>query len=206
MDYGKSFDLVKNLQFDKKYSLLEEGGTELYIYRPSVLPSNLKNKYDVNKNFQIWFKEETREFKPNHLRIMIDLFLRSRSRPDLKLKLFEIFDNIFYGRDPNKEADKLKGESFDHFLNPSLKLIANLYQFMLIEQEYNYNKESKYDPPTLFLHGWIREFIDAPKEMDNMCMSVANGQPPKVQYTCKDNKKHKKYDPNCEKLWYLNPQ
>jgi len=198
------FKIIKELEFDKKKTLcVDENDTELYVLRPSKLPKRLKNDYDVNKNFQIWLKEGEREFRPNHLRMMIDLNLRTRSRPDLKKEMLTIFDNIFYGKDPDEEIKKLHGKSFEHLLN-SLKIIANMAQLFIIEQEFNYTRESNFEPKTLFFQGWIREFIDSPKEIDNMCMSVCNGQPPKVQYTDRENKKHKKYEESLEPLWYLN--
>jgi len=175
---------------------------EVYIFRPSKLSKRFEG-YDVEKNFQIWLREDNREFRPNHLRVMIDLNLRTRSRPDLKRELLTLFDNIFYGKDPDTEIVDIKDEQFEHFLNP-LKIIACLHQLFIIEQEYCYHGESKFNPPTLFYQGWIREFIDSPKEIDNLCMSVANRQPPIAKYTEKENKKSKKYDPKISKLWYLN--
>ncbi len=204
MDYKEMLGIIENLRFDtKKTVCVDEDGTEIYVIRPSELPKNLKNKYDVKKNFQIWLTEGTREFRPNHLRVFIDINLRIRSRPELKKQLLTIFDNIFYGKDPEKELDILKNDEFKHSLN-ALKTIATLAQLFLIEQEFNYNRESNFDPKTLFLQRWIREFIDSPKEIDNMCMSVCNGQPPKTQYTTKENKKHKGYTKNIELQWYLN--
>src|SRR3989344_6361465 len=202
MEYEKIFKIVKELKYDNEFFVCEdENGVKLSIFRPSKLSSRFKN-YDIKKNFQIWIDDTERKFRPNHLRVMIDLNLRVRSRPDLKRKLLTIFDNIFYGKDPNEEIKLLGKEKFDHFLN-SLMIIANLAQLFIIEQEFNYDRESNFEPKTLFFQGWIREFIDSPKEIDNMCMSVCNGQPPKVQYTDKENKKHKKYDEKIGSLWYF---
>jgi len=203
MKYEGMLKIIKELEFDKKTILCNDKlGVQVYVIRPSILPKRLKNNYDVKKNFQIWLKEGDREFRPNHLRMMIDLNLRTRSRPELKKQLLKIFDNIFYGKDPDEEAKLIENEKFDHFLN-SIKIIANLAQLFIIEQEFNYMRESNFEPKTLFFQGWIREFIDSPKEIDNMCMSVCNGQPPKVQYTDKENKKHKNYQSNRKDLWYL---
>jgi len=202
MKYKEMLEIIKALEFDKENVLCTDQDIQLYVIRPSKLPKSLKNEYDVNKNFQIWLRDGERTFRPNHLRMMIDLNLRTRSRPELKKKLLTIFDNIFYGKDPNEEIKALANEKFEHFLN-SLKIIANLAQLFIIEQEFNYTGESKFEPKTLFFQGWIREFIDSPKEIDNMCMSVCNGQPPKVQYTDKENKKNKKYEENLKPLWYL---
>lgn len=195
--------VIKDLPFDQKKVIHRaKDGVEVFVLRPSELPKSLKNKYELEKNFQIWIKEGKREFRPNHLRLMIDLNLRVRSRPELKEPLLHIFDNIFYGNDPETEIKKYKDEKFEHYLN-SLDIIAQLAQLFLIEQEFNYTRESNFEPKTLFFQGWVREFIDSPKEIDNMCMSVCNGQPPKVQYTEKENKKHKKYQEQRHPLWYL---
>lgn len=197
------FKIVKELEFDKKITVFKKGDIEVQLYRPSVLSARFKD-YDVKKNFQIWLKQEEREFRPNHLRVMIDLNLRVRSRPELKEKLLFAFDNIFYGKDPEEELIELEKESFEHYLN-DLVLIGVLTQLFIIEQEYGYHGESKFDPPTLFFQGWIRSFIDSPKEIDNLCMSVCNGQPPKADYVNQENKKSKKWiikEPTP--AWYIN--
>jgi hypothetical protein len=201
MDKASMFKIVKDLEFDKKISVFKKGKIEIQLFRPSVLSPRFKD-YDVKKNFQIWLKEGEREFRPNHLRVMIDLNLRVRSRPDLKEKLLIAFDDIFYGKDPEKELISLDKEKFEHYLN-DLVIIGILSQLFIIEQEYGYHRESMFEPPTLFFQGWIREFIDNHKEIDNLCMSVCNGQPPLIKYTYKENGKHKDYNPKLKPLWYL---
>lgn len=196
------FLVIRDLEFDKKKTIFEKDNVKIQIYRPSKLSKRFKT-YDINKNFQIWLKEGNREFRPNHLRVFIDLNLRIRSNPELKEKLLLAFDNIFYGADPEEELNELSNEDFEHYLN-DLVIIGVLSQLFIIEQEYGYVRESKFDPPTLFYQGWVREFIDSPKEIDNMCMSVCNRQPPKAQYVKFENKKDKKYNSDLEKLWYLN--
>jgi len=201
MKKDKMLEVIKKLPFDKYVSVFKKDDTEILLFRPSKLSARFK-EYDVKKNFQIWLKGGDREFRPNHLRVFIDLNLRVRSRPDLKEELLLAFDNIFYGKDPEKELVKFKNEKFEHFLN-DLVIIGILAQLFVIEQEYGYHKESKFSPPTLFFQGWMREFIDNPKEIDNLCMSVCNGQPSIAKYTNKENKKGKKYDPKLKLLWYL---
>ena len=197
------FEIVKKLEFENKITVFKKGNTEIQLFRPSSLAKEyIKKGYDVNKNFQVWLKEGDREFKPNHLRVMLDLNLRVRSRPDLTKKLFIAFDNIFYGKDPEKELDLLKTEKFDHYLN-DLIIIGVLVQLLIIEQDYCYPKESKFSPPSLFFQGWIREVIHNPKEIDNLCMSIGHNQQPWVKYTNKENKNHKQYDANLKPLWYL---
>ncbi|MHA1224253.1 MAG: hypothetical protein ACTSP3_13585 [Candidatus Heimdallarchaeaceae archaeon] len=193
--------IVKDLDFDTKCVVYEEENLQIYLWRPSKLSKRFKD-YDLKTNFQIWMREKKREFRPNHLRVMIDLNLRVRSRPRLKEKLLLAFDEIYYGADPEIALADLSNEIFSHSLNPII-VIGFLSQLFIIEQEYGYPRESKFDPPTLFYQGWIREFIDNPKEIDILCMSVCNRQPPMAKYTSKENKKHKKYVEKREPLWYL---
>jgi len=201
MKFDDMFNVVKKLEFDYEKTICDDERIKVFIFRPSTLSKRFKD-YDVTKNFQIWLREDERRFRPNHLRIMIDLNLRTRCRPDLKRIMLTIFDNIFYGEDPDIELERIKNERFEHYLN-SIKVIAYLHQVFIAEQLYCYNKESKYDPPTLFYQGWVRQMIDSPKEIDNMCMSICNRQPPQAKYTNKENRKHKKFKENCKPLWYL---
>ena len=164
------FKVIRELPFDTNKVVYKKDDLEVYLFRPSKLSKRFEG-YDVKKNFQIWLKEGERTFRPNHLRVMIDLNLRVRSMADLKKKLLLAFDNIFYGADPEKELKELLKENFEHFLN-DLTVIGILSQLFILEQEYGYHRESKFDPPTLFFQGWIREFIDNPKEIDNLVCCV----------------------------------
>jgi len=49
----------------------------------------------------------------------------------------------------------------------------------------------------------IGRIIDNPKEIDNLCMSVCNGQPPLAKYVKFENKKDKKHNPKLKSLWYV---
>ncbi len=201
MKKSDTFEIVKELAFDEKKTVFETSGEAIYLLRPSQLAKRFRN-YDVNKNFQIWLKEGQREFRPNHLRVMIDLNLRVRTRPDLKRQLLLAFDNIFYGNDPELELNELTKINYQHFLN-DLIVVGTMAQLFAIEQEYCYHKESKFSPPTLFLQGWIRQFLDSPKEIDNLCMSICKGQPPVQKYVVLENRKSNKYRETLEPLWYL---
>ncbi len=200
------FEIIKELEFDTKKivykTIILSKNIEIFLFRPSVLSKRFKD-YDVKKNFQIWLREDDREFRPNHMRVFIDLNLRIRSNPEIKKSLLLAFDNIFYGEDPEKELIDISKIKFEHYLN-DLIIVGILAQLFIIEQEYGYHKESKFDPPTLFFQGWVREFIDNPKEIDNLCMSVCSRQPSLVKYVKLENKKDKKHNPCLSKLWYLN--
>lgn len=202
MKYSELLEnVIKTLPFDTPHFILKSGGIEVFILRPSTPPKRFTG-YDINKNFQIWFREGKREFKPNHLRVMIDLYLRSRSRKDLKKELLFAFDSIFYGGDPLVAIKPLKKEKFEHFLNP-LIISATFAQLFIAEQEYGYPRKSNYDPSSLFFQGWIRQVIADNKEIDNLIMSIAKGNPPRPIYTNFENKKHKSYNPKLPPLWYF---
>ena len=201
MKFDETFDVVKGLSFETKHEIVQLDGISLWIFRPSVPPPRFKN-YDPERNFQIWLSEGRREFKPNHLRVFIDLNLRVRSRPELKEKLLIAFDDIFYKKGVDKSIEAIKDENFEHYLNP-LEIVANLSQLFIIEQLWGYHNESKYDPASLFYQGWVRQCLDNTKEIDNLIMSVANRQPPLSRYTSKEDKNHKNFVKDLEQLWYL---
>lgn len=198
MEYNDLLNIIKGLEFNVPTIIFEENGVEIFLIRPSKAFKN----YDINKNFQIFIKDGDRQFRPNHLRVMIDLHLKVRSRPDLKNELFEAFDNIFYKQNSLLSIENLIEEVFEHYLN-SISIIAVLSQLFIIEQDFNYEGESNYDPPTLFYQGWVRQFIDSSKEIDNLAMSVCSRQPPAAKYTSLENKKHKKFRDINGSLWYL---
>jgi hypothetical protein len=181
--------------------VFNDGQLELYVHRPSELAKRFED-YDANKNFQIWLKDSDRKFKPNHLRVMIDLDLRVRSRPDLQKELAKAFDDIFYGADPKEAIKRLTNNEFPHFLN-SLEITAHLSQLFLIEQAHSYKKESRYDPRTLFYQGWIRQIITSGREIDNIIMSIANRNTPAVKFTYGDDKNHKKNLEKPSSLWWF---
>ncbi len=201
MKKADMFKIVQDLPFDTLQTVFQKSKEAVHILRPSELAKRFKD-YDVKKNFQIWLSEDKREFRPNHLRVMIDLNLRVRNRSDLKKDLLLAFDHIFYGGDPEVELSTLATINYQHFLN-DLTVIGFLAQLFVIEQEYCYHKESKFSPPTLFLQGWIRQFLDSPKEIDNLCMSVCNGQPPAAKYVKFENGKDKSFKKELKPLWYL---
>lgn len=198
MEYKDLLNIIIGLPFGEPVTIFEENGVEIFVVRPNAVFKN----YDINKNFQIFIKEGERQFRPNHLRVMIDLHLKVRSRPDLKNELLIAFDNIFYRNNSLTAIENLIDKEFEHYLN-SISIIAVLSQLFIIEQDYNYEGESNYDPPTLFYQGWVRQFLDSSKEIDNLAMSVCSRQPPAVKYTSLENRKHKKFKEENVNLWYL---
>ena len=204
MKFDDMYSIVKELVFDKEYTVFSRDDYRLFILRPSEVSKRFKN-YDPKRNFQIWLAEGKDEpFMPNHLRVFIDLSLRVRSKPDTKKELLLAFDDIFYGVDPDIALKNLSNVHFEHYLN-SLPIIGHLSQLFIIEQLHGYtsSRDSKYDPPTLFYQGWVRTFLDGPREIDQLCMSASSRQPPSPSYTRMDDKNRIEYKKNPPKLWYL---
>lgn len=194
-------DIVLNLPFDTMTEVYNNEKQTILIYRPSTLSERFK-KYDVNKNFQIFLKiGDDKPFRPNHLRLLIDLKLRARELPQVTEELLIAFDKIFYGEEPLVAIKPLTLIHFTQYINP-IDITAILAQLFIIEQDIGYGSKSTFDPPSLYIHGWIRTFIESNQEIDQIVYRICRNTPPAVKYTCQDNKNHPKYNPNATLLWY----
>lgn len=203
MTYEKMKEIVLDLPFDTLTEVYHNGAQAILIYRPSTLSKRFKN-YDVNTNFQIFLRiGDDKPFRPNHLRLLIDLKLRVREIPQSKEELLIAFDKIFYGEEPLVAIKPLARICFTQYINP-IDITAILAQLFIIEQDIGYGGISTFNPPSLYIHGWIRTFIDAEQEIDQVIYRICRNTPPAVKYTCQDNKNHPKYNPNAQLLWYTN--
>lgn len=203
MTYNEMKEIVLELPFDTMTEAYNNGEQAILIYRPSTLSERFKN-YDVNTNFQIFLRiGDDRPFRPNHLRLLIDLKLRAREIPQAKKELLIAFDKIFYGEEPLKAIKPLTHICFTQYIN-SIDVTAILAQLFIIEQDIGYGGKSTFDPPSLYIHGWIRTFIESEQEIDQIVYRICRNTPPAVKYTCQDNKNHLKYNPDPELLWYVN--
>lgn len=202
MYYEDMFSIVEKLPFDTEAEVFSSDTERIYLLRPSVLPRKFSS-YNPETNIQIWLEEPGRKaFKPNHLRILIDLKLRMREHPNLKYKFLEAFDKIFYGADPLISIEPLLSYKYTQHIG-SLESTAILAQLFIIEQEYGFTGRTKYNPPSLYIQGWIRNFIDSDAEIDILCRRICSFTPPPVKHTCCDDKNHKNYMNSAEPLWYL---
>lgn len=202
MNYREMKEIILDLPFDTMTQVYDNGEQAILLYRPSTLSERFKN-YDVNTNFQIFLKiGNDKPFRPNHLRLLIDLKLRSREIPQLREELLLAFDKIFYGEEPLLAIESLANVRFTQYINP-LDITAILAQLFIIEQDIGYGTRSTFNPPSLYIHGWIRTFIDSEQEIDQIVYRICRNTPPAVKYTCQDNRNHPKYNPNAEYLWYV---
>lgn len=207
MVYDKLYKKLENLKLDKKLLIYDNDEYEIYVLRPSKLDKEYKAKnYDVNKNLQIWLKKHDTgyEFMPTHLRVLINLKLMVMNQPELVDDLSIAFDKIFYKEDP---INVTKNINITKRYIDDLDITAVLTQLFLIEQEVSFAGESKYDPKSLWFQGWIRTFLNEPKEIEKVVKSIfgfgGTYGAPKEAYTKQDNKKKpKSYNPNAQPLWY----
>lgn len=133
MTYNDMLNLVLALPFDTMKEVYSNGEQSLLIFRPSTLSKRFKN-YDVNTNFQIFLKiGDDKPFKPNHLRLLIDLKLRAREIPQSRIELLTAFDKIFYGAEPLEAISPLTHINFTQYINP-IDITAVLAQLFIIEQ------------------------------------------------------------------------
>lgn len=202
MTYDEMKEIVLDLSFDTMTEVYNNGEQAILIYRPSTLSERFKN-YVVNTNFQIFLRiGDNKPFRPNHLRLLIDLKLRARELSQSKEELLIAFDKIFYGVNPLDAIKPLTHIPFTQYINP-IDITAILAQLFIIEQDIGYGGKSTFDPPSLYIQGWIRTFISSEQEIDQIIYRICRNTPPAVKYTCQDNKNHPKYNTNAECLWYI---
>ena len=201
MKYTELEQIIIDLPFDEKKDIYSSNGQTLYVVRPQKLSERFK-EYDASKNIQIWLKiDDKKPFKPNHFRLLIDLYTRVRECPDSKDTLLEVFDSIFYGEDPLDVMHMLDTYQFTQAINPT-DIAVVLAQLFIAEQNVGFGKKSKYNPRSLYIQGWIRTFINADYEIDQVISGISYNRPPLVGYTKQDDKNHKEYNPDAQPLWY----
>lgn len=201
MLYDKILDKILALPFDTMTEVYANDNQKVLVYRPSTLSARFKD-YDVNTNFQIFLQiGNDKPFRPNHLRLLLDLKLRSRELPETINDLLLTFDEIFYGADPLESIKHVENINYTQFINP-IDITAVLAQLFIIEQNIGYGGKSTFDPPSLYIQGWIRTFIGSDQEIDQIVYRICRNTPPAVKYTCQDNKNHKNYNEKAKPLWY----
>ena len=137
MTYNEMRAIVLGLSFDTMTEIYSNGKQSILIYRPSTLSERFKN-YDITTNFQIFLKiGNDKPFRPNHLRLLIDLKLRAREFPQSKEELLIAFGKIFYGMEPLDAIKPLTHIHFTQYINP-IDITAILAQLFIIEQDVGY--------------------------------------------------------------------
>lgn len=202
MIYSELEKIIIDLPFDKEKEIYSNNEQTLYVLRPQKLTERFK-EYDAKKNIQIWLKIDNKKpFKPNHFRLLVDLYTRVREFPESKNALLEVFDRIFYGEDPLKVIHLLDCYKYTQAINP-IDISVVLAQLFIAEQNVGFGKKSRYSPRSLYIQGWIRTFINADYEIDQVISGISYNRPPLVKYTKQDDQNHKDFNPNAKPLWYV---
>lgn len=182
MLYKELLETINNVRIEERKNIYREDNTDLWIYRPEKLGRSLKSKekYDVKTNFQIFMRDKNGvAFKPNHLRILLDLHLKLISNPDSARELFYILEEVYNGRDPLEFKNELDKMKFRMQLDTALINVCCAQLFMS-EQDINYTK-GKVQPPRSYLMGYIRQIKLGQENIDKLLWNSIR-HPPKKEF------------------------
>ena len=121
------------------------------------------------------------EFYPTHIRLLIDLYIKSESNFDGFKKLHNALEDIFEGTDPVTFVGKLHNIDFPMHLDEAE---VNLYiaQLLMIEQDFNFGpgapKKSKLDPPREYLMRFLRWIASKDSQIDRIIFAAAGRKYP----------------------------
>ena len=183
MDYDVLKKLILSIKLDEKRTIYKiKEGVELFINKPSKVPTKLKNssRYNPKKNFQIGLRKKGyKEFLPNHLRIMIDLELKKKEKQTKATVLFDAIEQIYEGRDPEKFKKILDGYNFKEGFEDAYTDLC-LTQLFFLEQDINYDF-GKVQPPRAYLMGYIRMIRLDIEEIDKLLWNSTR-HPPRMEF------------------------
>lgn len=174
---------ILNMKLGERETVYKiDENTEIFVNKPLKVPTKLKQskKYDPKKNFQIGLKKSgKKEFLPNHLRIMIDLQLKTEDNAEKAEILFNAIEDIYRGGDPTKYKEELSRLEFNGEIENSFTDLC-LAQLFMLEQDINYGF-GKVQPPRSYLMGYIRIIRTGVEEIDKLLWSSTR-HPPKKEF------------------------
>lgn len=181
MNFKTAKEKIEKLEIGKSESMYKfNGGVELYVHRPVKLGKSLKREYALHKNFQIFMKKPNeKEFKPNHLRILINLHLKNISDPEKAKIIFDILEKVYHGEDPLLYQKELELLNFKMSLDSALVDVC-LAQLFMCEQEICYT-DGKVKPPRAYLMGYIRLVHSGEAEIDKLLWNSVR-HPPLIRF------------------------
>ena len=187
MNYDKLKELITNLDLGKTKTIYKtDENTSIFITKPLKVPTKLKQneKYDPKNNFQIGLKKQNqKEFLPNHLRILIDLYLKNEHNSKEAGILFNMIEDIYEGKDPEIYKEQLKKTKFRLEIEKPYTILC-LAQLFMLEQDINYNF-GKVKPPRAYLMGYIRMIRLKAEELDKLLWGSTK-HPPRIAFRSKD--------------------
>lgn len=125
------------------------------------------------------------EFRPTHVRLLFDLYLKRLRNESEARKLFCALERVYDGEDPVKLAKEVNNLNFPMQLDgPDVNLYYT--QLLMIEQEFNYGakgcKSGKVQPPREFLMRFIRWVASGDVELDRIIQVAVRNFPPPKKY------------------------
>jgi hypothetical protein len=125
------------------------------------------------------------EFKPTHIRLIVDVFLKRASNPTGAQQLLGLLERLFNGEDATVLAAEARQLEFPMKFDSAE---TNLYysQLLFVEQDINYGgeygKTSKMNPPRNFLMSFLRFAMSGDKEIDKVVFQAVRNLPPPKKY------------------------
>lgn len=187
MEYKELKKLIINLDLGKTKTIYQiDENTRIFLTKPLTVPAKLKQneKYDPKNNFQIGLsKKNQKEFLPNHLRILIDLYLKNEHNQKDAEILFDMIEDIYEGKDPENYKEKAQKLNFRLEIEKPFTILC-LAQLFMLEQDINYTF-GKVQPPRSYLMGYIRMIRLKAEELDKLLWSSTR-HPPRVPFRTKN--------------------
>jgi hypothetical protein len=181
MDMKELNKTIDALEFEQNLAIYDCGNsTVLSVFRPKIPTKTLKHKYDPKKNFQIYMEKNNQKFKPNHLRILLDLHLKRITNEEKSSILFEILEDIYDGEDPTRYKTRLNALDFPMFLDNAYTN-ACLAQLFMTEQDINQQESWKVKPARAYIMGYIR-LINAQEREISWVLWSATRHAPRKEY------------------------
>lgn len=172
------FPILRGLKLDeRKLVYTSKKGTKVFAIRTDKICP-----HDFAVALLIPGREE---FRPTHVRLLFDLYLKQLSNDKDAKILFLTMEKIYDGEDPEKLAEKVLELKFPMQLDDA---DVNLYytQLLMIEQEFNYGpqgcKKGKVEPPREFLMRFIRWIASGKEEIDKIITNAVRNWPPPKKY------------------------
>lgn len=173
MEISKAAALLKKLKpGERKVFYESKDGTKVTVEQTGKF-----SKHDFAVGLIIPEKEE---FRPTHIRLLVDLYIKRESNPKDAQKLFLAFEKMYEGKDPEKLSKGLNLRFPMKFDSPE----TNLYyaQLLMIEQDFNFGpgapKKSKLDPPREYLMRFIRWVASGDAQLDRIIFAAAGRKYP----------------------------
>lgn len=123
------------------------------------------------------------EFKPTHIRLLVDLYIKKESDPLAAKSLFLAIERLSDGEDPTVLAQPFDQTKFPMQLD-SAEVNLSYTQLLLIEQDVNFGlygnttKTSKLTPPREYTMRFIRWVAAGDTELDQILFAGAGRKYP----------------------------